>query len=248
MAPGTRPAWCCRIRSALASRCDPQVAALSARFRVLRYDTRGHGETTVTPGPYSMARLADDVLRILDAVGIERAHFCGLSMGGGTGIRLACHASDRFERFVFCNTVPWLGPAAAMLDRAALVRREGLASLVDATLQRWFTAEFAARDPAAVERIRKAFLATPREGYAACCEALAGYDEREHVSRIDRPVLVIAGTYDPSPPLAAAREYASRIPGASFVELPTAHLSNVGGAEQFVGVVLPYLERAVMRT
>jgi 3-oxoadipate enol-lactonase len=220
---------------------DPQVTALAARFRVLRYDTRGHGATTVTPGPYSIDRLAQDVLGLLDGLQIERAHFCGLSMGGATGIHLAAHAPDRFDRFVFCNTVPWLGPPGAMLERAALVRLEGLEPLVEATLQRWFSADFAARDPQAVESIRRAFLATPREGYAACCEALAGYDERIHLDRIDRPVLVVAGTADPAPPLAAVRDYAAQIRGARIVELPAAHLSNVGAAAEFNRAVGEFL-------
>lgn len=242
---GPEHAPCVVLSHSLGARLEmwePQMAALSARFRLLRYDTRGHGESGVTPGPYSISQLAGDVVRILDAVGIERAHFCGLSMGGATGIWLAAHAPDRFERFVFCNTVPWLGPPAAMLDRAALVRREGLEPLVDATMQRWFTAEFAARDPQAVGNIRHAFLATPREGYAACCEALASYDEREHFTRITRPVLVVAGTHDPSPPLGAAKDYASAIAGARFAELPAAHLSNLGAAEEFNRVVGEFLE------
>jgi 3-oxoadipate enol-lactonase len=241
---GPEHAPCVVLSHSLGARLEmwePQVAAWSPRFRLVRYDTRGHGETAVTRGPYTISQLGGDVLRLLDALGVERAHFCGLSMGGATGIWLATHAQDRFDRFVFCNTVPWLGPPAAMLDRAALVRREGLEPLADATMQRWFTTEFAASCPEAVAKIRGAFLATPREGYAACCEALAAYDERDHFMRITRPVLVVAGTHDPAPPLAAARDYASRIAGSHFVELPTAHLSNVGATEAFGRVVGDFL-------
>jgi 3-oxoadipate enol-lactonase len=219
----------------------PQVAPFAAHFRVLRYDTRGHGRSTTPPGPYSMAQLGGDVLRLLDASRIGRASFCGLSLGGATGIWLAIHAPDRFERFVFCNTLPWLGPPAAMLARAAAVRGDGLGPLADATMGRWFTAEFAGRDPATVVEIRDAFLATSREGYAGCCEALAEFDERADLQRIARPVLVVAGSVDPSPPLAAARAYAAEIPGARCVELPAAHLSNLGATAEFNRSVIGFL-------
>jgi 3-oxoadipate enol-lactonase len=221
-----------------------QVAAFARHFRVLRYDTRGHGRSGVTPGPYTIAQLAADVLHLVDEAGLGRASFCGLSMGGATGIWLAAHAAGRFERFVFCNTVPWLGPPETLQARAALVRRDGLGGLVDATLQRWFTAEFHERNPQAVADIRAAFLATPTEGYAACCEALAGFDERANLATIRSPVLVVAGTDDPAPPLAAARDYASRITGARFVELPAAHLSNLGAAERFNEEVLRFLRNS----
>lgn len=219
----------------------PQVDAFARHFRVLRYDTRGHGRSAVSRGPYSIELLATDVLRLLDAARIERANFCGLSMGGATGIWLAAHAPERFDRFVFCNTVPWLGPAETMLARAATVRSEGLGGLADATMERWFTAEFREREPRTVGAIRATFLATPAEGYAACCEALAGFDERDALRAIDRPVLVVAGLQDPAPPIAAAREYAARIAGARIVELPAAHLSNLGAAARFNEEVLAFL-------
>lgn len=219
----------------------PQVESFTRHFRVLRYDTRGHGHSAVTRGPYTIELLARDVLALLDATGVERAHFCGLSMGGATGIWLATHAPERFGRFVFCNTAPWLGPPGTLLERAAAVRSDGLAGLADATMQRWFTEEFRSSQPRTVAAIRSAFLATAPEGYAACCEALARYDEREHLGSIDRPVLVVAGLHDPAPPIATARDYASRIPGARIVELPAAHLSNLGAAEEFNAAVLAFL-------
>jgi 3-oxoadipate enol-lactonase len=218
-----------------------QVEPFARHFRVLRYDTRGHGRSAVTPGPYTIELLARDVIALLDAAGVERAHFCGLSMGGATGLWLAAHAPERFGRFVFCNTAPWLGPPATMLERAAAVRRDGLAGLADATMQRWFTEDFRASQPGTVAAIRSAFLATAPEGYAACCEALARYDEREHLAPIDRPVLVVAGVHDPAPPIATARDYAARIPGARLVELPAAHLSNLGAAAGFNAAVLEFL-------
>jgi 3-oxoadipate enol-lactonase len=241
---GPADAPCLVLSHSLGSSLDmwsPQARSFSRRFRVLRYDTRGHGRSEVTPGPYTIERLARDVIGLLDAAGIDKASFCGLSMGGATGLWLAAHAPERFERFVFCNTVPWLGPPATMLDRAAAVRRDGLEGFADATMQRWFTEEFRARHPQTVEAIREAFVATPREGYAACCEALAGYDVRAHLASISRPVLVVAGLHDPSPPIATARDYAARIPGARLVELPAAHLSNLGAQEEFDEAVLGFL-------
>ncbi len=220
---------------------SPQATAFGRRFRLLRYDTRGHGRSSAPGGPYTIDQLGGDVLRLLDAVGSARASFCGLSMGGATGLWLATHAAGRFDRFVVCDTVPWLGPPASMLERAAAVRRDGLEALADPTMARWFTPELRASDPQTVARIRAAFLATPREGYAACCEALAHYDVRDRIASIEKPVLVVAGTHDPSPPIAAAREYASRIPGAEFVELPAAHLSNLGAAGQFNAAVERFL-------
>jgi 3-oxoadipate enol-lactonase len=220
---------------------SPQAGSFSRHFRVLRYDARGHGRTDVTPGPYTIERLARDVIGLLDAAGIDKASFCGSSMGGATGLWLAAHAPERFERFVFCNTAPWLGPPAAMLERAAAVRREGLEGFADATMQRWFTEEFRARQPQTVASIRATFVATPREGYAACCEALAGYDVRAHLASIDRPVLVVAGLHDPSPPIATARDYAARIAGARLVEVPSAHLSNLGAQREFDEAVLGFL-------
>jgi 3-oxoadipate enol-lactonase len=218
-----------------------QVEPFSRHFRVLRYDTRGHGGSAATPGPYTIELLARDVLALLDAAGIERASFCGLSMGGATGIWLAAHAPQRFERFVFCNTAPWLGPPATMLERAAAVRADGLAGFADATMQRWFTEEFRARQLETVATIRASFLGTAPEGYAACCEALARYDERDRLEVIDRPVLIVAGLHDPAPPIATARDYASRITGARLVELPAAHLSNVEAAQEFTAAVLEFL-------
>jgi 3-oxoadipate enol-lactonase len=218
-----------------------QVEPFARHFRVLRYDTRGHGRSAVTPGPYTIELLAQDVLALLDAADVGSAHFCGLSMGGATGLWLAAHAPQRFGRFVFCNTAPWLGPPTAMLERAAAVRRGGLDGLADATMQRWFTEEFRAGQRQTVAAIRASFLATDPEGYAACCEALARYDEREHLASIDRPVLVVAGLHDPAPPIETARDYAARIPGARLAELPAAHLSNLGATAEFNAAVLGFL-------
>lgn len=241
---GAEDAPCLVLSNSLGATLDmwaPQVEAFTQSYRLLRYDTRGHGGSFVTKGPYDMELLARDVLGLLDALQVQVASFCGLSMGGATGLWLAAHAPERFERFVVCNTVPSLGPSQAMLERAAKVREAGLEPLVEPTLERWFTPAFRRHDPQAVERVRAAFLATPVEGYAACCEALAGYDVRAELARIDRPLLVVAGRDDPAPPSTAVREYAGRIAGAQFVELDAAHLSNLGATQAFNETVLRFL-------
>ncbi len=223
---------------------EPQLAAFSRQYRVLRYDTRGHGRSDVPAGPYTIAQLGSDVLGLLDGLGIERAHFCGLSMGGSTGMWLATNAPRRIERLVLCNTTPWLGPPAAMNARIDTLRRDGMPALVEAILERWFTADYRASEPLVVERIRQVLLATSVDGYVGCCEALRDMDQRAALSRISAPTLVIAGTYDPAPTPEAARAWTSMIPGARLVELPAAHLSNIGAAEAFTRRVLDFLLEA----
>jgi 3-oxoadipate enol-lactonase len=220
---------------------EPQVAAFSREFRLLRYDTRGHGGSSVPARPYTLEQLGTDVLGLLDALGIERARYCGLSMGGATGMWLASNACRRIERLVLCNTTPWLGPPATMNARMAALLRDGMPALVDAILERWFTAGFRVREPGSVERIRQMLLATPVEGYAGCCEALRDMDQRASLPRIAAPTLVIAGTCDPSPTPEAARAWAATIPHARLLELPAAHLSNVEAAEPFTQQVLEFL-------
>lgn len=221
---------------------DAQLAAFAAQYRVLRYDTRGHGQSTAPSPPWTIDDLGRDVVAMLDALGIETAHFCGLSMGGATGMWLATHAPHRLERLVLCNTTPWLGPPEAMNARIEQVRRDGLAGMVDAILERWFTPEFRAQDPQAVERVRQMVLATPVAGYAGCCEALRDMDQRASLPRITTRTLVIAGTHDPAPTIAAAQQWAATIPRSRFIELPAAHLSNIGAAQAFNACVLGFLE------
>ena len=148
---------------------EPQVVAFSRGYRVLRYDTRGHGHSSVPARPYTLEQLGRDVLGLLDALGIERAHYCGLSLGGATGMWLSVHAPRRIEQLVLCNTTPWLGPPEAMNARIAALRRNGMPSLVEAILERWFTPEFRAFHPQAVDAIRQALLTTPCLLYTSRC-------------------------------------------------------------------------------
>ena len=222
---------------------EPQVAAFSARYRLLRYDARGHGASSVPPAPYTLADLGRDVLALLDALDVQRAHFCGISMGGMTGMWLGAHAAGRIGRLVLCDTSAWFGPPDAFNGRIELARREGMEPLADATMDRWFTPEYQSAHPEVIERTRATFVATPVEGYAGCCAALRDADEREHLARIEPRTLVIGGTFDPAPTLAASRALADAIPGAGFAELPAAHLSNLGAAAQFNAAVLEFLGR-----
>ena len=220
---------------------SPQVEHFARRFRVLRYDTRGHGASAVTAGPYTIAQLAGDVLALLDALKVGRARFCGLSMGGATGMWLAAHAPERFEQVVLCNTGARIGTADVWNTRIATVRAGGMDPIAQGTMERWFTAAFRTRAPETVEQVRQVFLRTSPAGYIACCEAIRDHDQRDAVGAIRLPTLVIAGAQDPATPAADGRVLADRIPGARCVELDTAHLSNLEAADEFTDTVFKFL-------
>ncbi|MGH8309571.1 MAG: 3-oxoadipate enol-lactonase, partial [Steroidobacteraceae bacterium] len=176
---------------------DAQLPSLARHFRVLRYDTRGHGASDVPPGPYDMAALGRDVLGLLDTAGIQRASFCGLSLGGMTGMWLAAHAPERVDRLVLCNTSSYMGAPEAWNTRIDAVRRGGMAAITEGVIERWFTSEFRAAEPAAVERIRQMLLTTSPEGYVACAAAVRDMDLRDDLTSISAPTLVVSGTRDP---------------------------------------------------
>jgi 3-oxoadipate enol-lactonase len=220
---------------------DDQMPSLTARFRVLRYDTRGHGSSPVTAGPYSIAMLAQDVVVLLDAFKVERAHFCGLSLGGITGMWLGMHAAERIERLVLANTAPRIGPPALWNARIETVRQGGMAAIADTVLERWFTAGFRARAADAVGRVGNMLLTTPPDGYAACCAAIRDADQWPGIETLRSPTLVIQGTHDVATPAAEGRKLAERIAGARYVELDAAHISNVEAAERFTAELLAFL-------
>jgi 3-oxoadipate enol-lactonase len=211
---------------------DAQAAALSERLRVLRYASRGHGETSAPPGPYSIPDLAGDVLALLDRLELDRVSFCGLSIGGMIGMWLGVNAADRIERLVICCTAMHLPPADMWTERAALVREEGMNAVIDPTIERWFTPEFPERNPEAVERIREIFLRTDREGYAGHCEALAEADLRGELVAIRAPTLVIGGEDDPVGTPKRIASIAEEVPDSRLVMLPeTRHLAAVERAD-----------------
>ena len=172
---------------------DANVAALEEHFRVLRYDTRGHGCSPVPPGPYTIDDLADDVVALLDDLGIDRAHFVGLSLGGMTGMRLAARNPDRVDRLVVLCTGAHLAPTSAWTDRAATVRSEGTKSVAEAVVARWFTPAYLEANVDVKASCEAMVADTPAEGYAGCCDAIAAMDLRPDLTSIAAPTLAIAG-------------------------------------------------------
>ena len=219
---------------------DRQAAALAAHFFVLRYDTRGHGRSG-SAGPVTIARLGQDVLGLLDRLDILRAHFCGISMGGLTGQWLGIHAANRIGRLVLANTAARIGAPEAWLARAAQVRAEGMKGVADGAAGRWFTPGFIAREPAAVDRLVQGLRATAPDGYAACCEALAGADLRTEVSAIASPTLVIAGHDDSVTTVDDACWLAAQAQDGRVEELAASHLSNIECPEDFSACLRRFL-------
>ena len=220
---------------------DAQLSDFTQQFRVLRYDTRGHGESTVTPGPYSVTQLGRDVLALLDAVGIERAHFCGLSMGGMIGMWLGVYAPERIQRLVLCNTAAKIGTPEIWNARLELVRTQGMSAVAETQAQRWFTPAFIAKAPDVIASTRQMIAGTSPEGYAANCGAIRDMDQRETISRIRARTLVIGGLHDPVISAADLRYLVDTIPGAKLVELDASHLSNVEAPVEFTKALLNFL-------
>ncbi|MDQ0507122.1 3-oxoadipate enol-lactonase [Xanthobacter agilis] len=219
----------------------PQMPALTQRFRVLRYDSRGHGRSDAPAGAYGMDRLGRDVVELLDALGLDRVGFCGLSKGGMVGQWLGARAPERLDRLVLANTAAHMGPPSGWESRIGAVRAGGMAALADAAIARWFTPEFVARVPDQVASVRDMLLATPVEGYAACCAAIRDMDLRLTAPLIRVPTVVIAGAHDPATPPEQGRFLADAIPGARIVELDTAHLSNIEAPAAFTAALLDAL-------
>jgi 3-oxoadipate enol-lactonase len=220
---------------------NDQATAFTQHFQLVRYDRRGHGKSGVPKGPYSMERLGRDVIAILDGLGIKTTNWCGLSMGGMVGMWLGAFAPERIEKLVLSSTSAYMADKALWNDRIATARVKGLAALADGTMERWFTKEFRERSPQAVARLKQMMLATPVEGYAACCEAVRDMDHRDILGRITAPTLVIAGRHDPATTVENAEFIRSRIPGAALTVLDAAHIANVEQAQRYTETVLDFL-------
>jgi 3-oxoadipate enol-lactonase len=220
---------------------DTQLSRLREHFRVVRYDTRGHGRSDVTPGTYSIAQLGSDVVHLLDFLGIARAHFCGLSMGGITGMWIGLHQPSRIERLVLSNTAAYIGPPENWTTRAHTVQREGMAAIASAVVSRWLTPDYAAKHPEQVAALVAMLVATPVDGYAANCIAVRESDLRKNVASIRARTLVIAGLRDIPTPPADAKYLRDQIAHASYVELDAAHLSNQEHPEAFAATVIAFL-------
>jgi len=213
---------------------DEQADRLKNQFRVLRYDQRGHGKTEASRGPYTFELLMGDVIGLFDALAIDRAHFVGISMGGMTALGLAERHPERLRSVVPCDCSAASTPASAQQweERIATAREQGMGALVEPTLGRWFPGESLDANPALAARVREMIRATPVEGFAGCAGAIANFDFKPGLGRIDRPTLVMAGTKDAM--LGGSREVQATIPGAKLVEIQGAgHLSNLDGAEVF---------------
>ncbi|WP_199258126.1 3-oxoadipate enol-lactonase [Paracoccus binzhouensis] len=220
---------------------DAQAAVLARDFRILRYDRRGHGLSGTPAGPYELADLGRDALALLDALGIARTHFCGLSIGGLVGQWLALHAGDRLDRIVLCATAARIGSPETWAARAAEVRANGLAGLVEATAERWFSPGFAAAQPQLVGTILARFAATSVEGYAGCCAALAGADLRDRLAGIAAPLLAISGAEDPVCPPADLQAIAAGVRHGRHLSLPGRHIVNLESAPAFNAALAGFL-------
>jgi 3-oxoadipate enol-lactonase len=220
---------------------DDQAAEFARHFRLIRYDRRGHGKSGTTPGPYSFERFGRDILAILDALKIRTVNWCGLSMGGMDGQWLGANASDRVEKLVLANTNFYYADKAPWADRIKFVREKGLAQLVDANMERWFTKGFREANPQAIARMKKIFLGSNPDGYVGCVEAIRDMDFRASNPRIAKPTLVIVGKHDPATPPAAGEEIAGQIKGAKVAALEAAHISNIEQPKAFTEAVLNFL-------
>jgi 3-oxoadipate enol-lactonase len=220
---------------------DAQALEFSKRFRVLRYDNRGHGQSTASKGPYSIADVAGDAALLLEHLGESRAHFCGLSLGGMVGMWLATNRPQLIDKLILCNTSTLMGPRENWEARIAAVGQGGMRAVVKSVIERWFSERFRSTSPEIVGRIEQNFDEVLVEGYIGCCAAIRDMDQRQTISAIKSPTLVIGGTFDPSTPPAMCQYIAETIPGARYLELPTLHLSNVEAAPAFNQAVSQFL-------
>ena len=221
---------------------DKVLPALEAHHRVLRYDTRGHGNSGIPPGPYTLNQLVDDVLFLLDHVGADRVNFCGLSLGGIVGQGLAIRFPHRVCRLVLANTSARILTHELWDQRIASVQQSRMAPLAAATLGRWFTSEYRVHHPEEMETVREMIASTDPNGYIGCCCVLRNSDLRSETGSIRTPALIVAGKHDPATPAADGRALAAALPHAQYVELDSSHLSAWERADEFAHAVLAFLE------
>jgi 3-oxoadipate enol-lactonase len=220
---------------------DEQAAEFAKKYRVVRYDKRGHGQSSAPAGPYTIEMLGRDWVALLDFLDIDKADFCGLSIGGQTGMWLGVNAPQRLKTLALCNTAAKIGTQEGWKTRIDAVNAGGVKSVVDVVLERWFTFEFRASHEAEVTPVREALERADIAGYVACCAAVRDFDYRDKVSAIRAPTLVISGTHDPAASPKDGRWLAEQIPGARFVELNASHISNIEAREQFTAELRQFL-------
>lgn len=220
---------------------DAQLADFSKHFRILRYDTRGHGQSSVTPGPYSIEQLSHDVLHLLDAFQLSQVSFCGLSMGGMTGMFLGAHEPSRFRKIVLCNTAAKIGTPESWNARIEAVQQRGMKAVTSAVIERWFTTSFRTTHATQARAMLSMLENSNPDGYVSNCAAVRDFDHRESLSAINLPALVLSGTHDPVATPADGRFLVERISGSRFVEVPAAHISNIEAQTEFNREVLSFL-------
>jgi 3-oxoadipate enol-lactonase len=225
---------------------DPQMGALKSQFRVLRYDTRGHGRTEAPDGPYKLEQLAEDARALLQGLGIERTHFVGLSMGGMIGQVLALRHPEMLHSLTLCDTSSRVPPELRPLwgERIETARAQGMEPHVGPTIERWFTAPFIDRRPDVVDPVRTMIRATNPMGFIGCCHAIQSLDLTERLSDVSVPTLILVGEEDQGTPVAASQAILARFSGSVLVVLEAAaHLSNAEQPEAFNRAVMEFLEK-----
>jgi 3-oxoadipate enol-lactonase len=209
---------------------EAQAAALRSKYRVLRYDTRGHGLTDAPVAGntgYTMELLAEDAAALIKALGLKRVHLCGLSIGGMLGQKLAARSPELLASLILCDTAPYMNPDV-WDERIAAIRKSGIEIVAAGTMQRWFTPRFHDRQPDALQGIRNMLVRTPAEGYIGCAYAIRNMDLRADDARIVCPTLIIVGEDDPATPVSAAREMNAAIKGSKLVIIPeAAHIVTI---------------------
>ena len=223
---------------------EPQLNSLESNYRVLRYDTRGHGGTDAPSGAYTFDMLGADAIGLLDALGIDMVHLVGLSMGGMIGQCLALNHANRLHSLTLCDTAAIIPEEAQPVwqERINVALDKGMQALVESTLERWFTQPYLRKNPPAVNLIRKQFLATSVAGYIGCSEAIRSLNYLERLAEVKKPALIIVGEDDHGTPVAASKAMHQRIPGSRLVVLPSAaHLSNLEQPEAFNNALIQFL-------
>ena len=220
---------------------EHQAPVLARTWRVIRYDTRGHGRSSVPSGAYTMGELATDVIELLDHLDIARAHFCGLSLGGMTGLALAVDHADRLSSLAVCSATARIGTRDGWTDRMNAIRRVGMSAVAQSLGERWFTESFRTSHPDEVRTYAERMLTTSVDGYLGCCAALRDADLTGGVPSISTRTAFIAATFDPFVSTADIQSLARRVPGAVYHEITASHLSNVEAPTTFIDRLARFL-------
>ncbi|MEQ8194362.1 MAG: 3-oxoadipate enol-lactonase [Rhodospirillales bacterium] len=225
---------------------DDQVAHLKNDFHILRYDTRGHGQSEAVAGSYTFGMLVGDVIGLWDALGIEQSHFVGLSLGGMTALGLAIDRADRVTSITVCDARGQTTPEYSRMwdGRIAAVQKGGMAGIVEGTLERWFTKDFLASNPPVLEKVKEMIRTTAPEGFVGCARALQTLNYTPRIGRIGKPALFVVGSQDVAAPPAEMKALAAAVKGAGYIELdPAAHISNIERTDEFNTAVTNFLEK-----